>query len=192
MSTSVKYLSSILQSTSTRSSSSPVNSTFNPSTAIFIPLPGQPTKSANMEGVKEEPLSQKNNLKDQPEMLPPPTPKSSAPRASSPQKAGPEIQVKPSQPSREVIPPTSDAFTPPSAQIVDEDAEDDETDQDPTQEAQDDETMHDLQAYDWSKLEEEYEAAMAQCDEREKEAIEEFKKLANVSFWFYEVKIVRC
>lgn len=134
-----------------------------------------------MEGVKEE-QSQKTNSKKQSEMMPPPTPHSSAPRAASPKKAAPEIQIKASQPSREPTPPTSDAHSPPSAQVPDKDAEDDDTDEDPTQEIDDDETMHDLQAYDWTKLEEEYEAAMAQCDEKDKEATEEFKKLANVNF----------
>lgn len=145
-----------------------------------------------MEDVNEATSSQKSNPKDKSDMLPPPTPKTSAPKASSPKKAAPEVQVKASQPSREATPPTSDALSPPSAQIPDEQAEDDDTDQDPTQEVEDDDTMHDLQTYDWAKLEEEYEAAMAQSDEKEREATKEFQKLANVGLGFYEVKIVIC
>ena len=144
-----------------------------------------------MEDVNKEISSQKNNQKDASDMLPPPTPTGSAPRASSPKKAAPEIQVKASQPSREATPPISDALSPPSAQVPDEQQpEDNDTDQDATQEVDDDETMHDLQAYDWAKLEEEYEAAMAKCDAKEREATEEFQKLANVGLGFNKVKIV--
>ena len=94
--------------------------------------------------------------------------------------------MKASQPSREATPPTSDALSSPSAQIPDKQAKDHDTDQDPTQEVEDDDTMHDLQAYDWAKVEEEYEAAMAQCDEKEREAAEEFQKLANVGPGLYK------
>lgn len=152
--------------------------------------------AGNMEGVKDEPLSQKVNLREKSNM-PQPTPKSSAPTPSSPKKTAAEVQVKASQPTREATPPTSDALSPRSAQVQgEEDEDDDETDQDPIQEGDDDETMHDLQSYDWTKLEHEYELAMAQCDEKEKEATEEFRKLANVSFGVtsgvYEVKVTMC
>lgn len=146
----------------------------------------------NMEAVKDEPLSQKVNLREK-STMPPPIPKSSAPIPSSPKKIAAEVQVKASQPTREATPPTSDALSPRSAQVQgEEDEDDDETDQDPTQEVDNDETMHDLQSYDWPKLEHEYELAMAQCDEKEKEATEEFRKLANVSSGVYEVKATMC
>lgn len=145
-----------------------------------------------MEGVKDEPLSQKFSSNEK-STMPSPTSKSSTPRPHSPKKTSAEVQVKASQPTRQATPPTSDALSPPSAQVSNEEDEDaDETDQDPTQEVDDDETVHDLQAYDWLKLEDEYELAMAQCDEKEKEAGEEFRKLANVSFGVYEVKITMC
>ena len=145
-----------------------------------------------MEGVKDEPLSQKDNSKEK-YTMPPPTPKSSAPKPSSPQKTTVEVEMKASQPTREATPPTSEALSPPNAPVRDEeDEDDDETDQDPAQEIDDDDTIHDLQSYDWSKLEHEYELAMAQCDEKEKEATEEFRKLANVGLGVYEVKVTIC
>ena len=145
-----------------------------------------------MEGVKDEPLSQKVSSKEK-STIPLPTPKISSPRPSSPNKPAAEVQVKASQATRQATPPTSDALSPPSALVPNEEDEDgDETDQDPTQEVDDDETMHELQSYDWPKLENEYELAMVQCDEKEKDATEEFRKLANVSFGVYEVKITMC
>lgn len=156
------------------------------SPASIVYLASQRTAD-NMEGVKDEPLSQKDNSNEK-STMPPPTPKSSAPKPSSPKKTAAEVQVKASQPTREATPPSSDALSPPSAQVLDEENEDeDETDQGPTQEVDDDETMHDLQSYDWSKIEDEYELAMTQCDEKEKEAAEYFRKLANVGLGVYEI-----
>ena len=145
-----------------------------------------------MEGVKDEPLSQKDNLKEKSTMQQT-IPKSSASKPSSPNETAAELQMKASQPLGEATPPTSDALSRPSAQApVEKDEDDNETDQDPTQEVDDDETIHDLQSYDWSKLEREYEHAMAQCDEKEKKATEEFRKLANVGFGDYELKVMKC
>lgn len=194
MSAPVKARSRIPRPASNHLSPTSVNSIFPASTSILIPLPGQRPNSAFMEGVKEE-QSQKNNAKNQSKMMHPPAPQSSAPRAASPETAAPEVQVKtsqPPQPLRGATPPTSDALSPPSAHVPAEDAEDDDTDEGPTQEADEDETVHDLQAYDWTKLEDEYEAAMAQCDEKEKEATEEFKKLANASSGVDKMKLMIC
>ena len=139
-----------------------------------------------MEDLKDEPLSQKVSSKEKSTMSLS-TPKISATRSSSPKRTLAEVQVRASQPPRQATPPTSDALSPPSVQVPNEEDEaGDETDQDPSQEVDDDETMHDLQSYDWPKLEDEYELAMAQCDDREKDATEEFRKLANVSFGVYE------
>lgn len=145
-----------------------------------------------MEDLKDEPLSHKVSSKEKSTMSLS-TSKTSAPRSSSPKRTLAEVQVKASQPTRQATPPTSDALSPPSVQVPNEEDEaGDETDQDPSQEVDDDETMHDLQSYDWPKLEDEYELAMAQCDDREKDATEEFRKLANVSFGVYEVMIKIC
>lgn len=147
--------------------------------------------ASNMEGLKDQKLSQ--GITSKKSTTQPPTPKSSNTRPSSPQKTAAEVQVKASHSAREATPPTSDALSPTSAQDQGaKDVDDDETDQDPTQEADDDETMHDLQSYDWSKLEHEFELAMAQCDEKEKEATEDFRKLANVSVAVYKVKVTMC
>ncbi len=93
-----------------------------------------------------------------------------------------EVQIEASQsPLHEATPPKSDRLTPLSGSKENGVKDDDETDEDPNQDPDDeDETIHNLNAFDWTDLERQYEAAMAECDEKEHDAIQEFMQLANV------------